>query len=67
MSRSAQAGFNKRDLGPLLIPIPTRDEQHKIVDKLNSLMATCDRLEKSLTTSLVLTEKLAQSIVATSA
>jgi type I restriction enzyme S subunit len=67
MSRSAQAGFNKRDLGPLLIPIPTWDEQERIVERLNSLMDICDELEKSLNDNLVLAEKFAQAIVATSA
>lgn len=67
MSRSAQAGFNKRDLSPLLIPIPTKDEQEEIVVKLNSLMAICDELDKSLISSNVFAEKFAQSAVAASA
>jgi type I restriction enzyme S subunit len=67
MSRSAQAGFNKKDLGPLLIPIPTWDEQEKIVEQLNTLMNICDVLEQSLVNSLVLAEKFAKSVVAASA
>lgn len=66
MSRSAQAGFNKRDLGPLLIPIPARGEQERIVERLNSLMGICDELEQTLIGHSALAEKFAQSVVAAS-
>jgi type I restriction enzyme S subunit len=32
------------------IPLPTLAEQHRIVAKIDELMAICDRLEASLTT-----------------
>ena len=48
MTRSAQAGFNKRDLAPLLIPIPSLEEQVRIVSRLNELMTICGDLEGRL-------------------
>lgn len=66
MSRSAQAGFNKRDLAPLLIPMPSLGEQQKIVEKLNSLMAICDQLENSLLKTSELRDKFARSVVSSS-
>ena len=62
MSRSAQAGFNKKDLAPLLIPIPSLPEQQKIIEKLNSLMEICNQLEKSLTVAYELASKFAKSV-----
>ena len=67
MSRSAQAGFNKRDLEPLLIPIPSKIEQQKIVEKLNTLMDICDELENALRESSELGEKFARSVVSVTA
>ncbi len=45
MSRSAQAGFNKRDLAPLLIPIPEKEEQTRIVKLIQDSIDKCDALE----------------------
>ena len=65
MTRSAQAGFNKNDLAPLIIPIPEISEQSKIVDKINLLMSTCDDLEKGLIKTSEIAEKFARSAVST--
>lgn len=45
ISRSAQDGFNKSDIEQKLVPISPLAEQHRIVAKIDELMALCDRLE----------------------
>jgi type I restriction enzyme S subunit len=45
ISRSAQDGFNKSDIEQKLVPILPLAEQHRIVAKVDELMALCDRLE----------------------
>jgi restriction endonuclease S subunit len=67
MSRSAQAGFNKRDLAPLLIPIPSKAEQQEIIERLNSLMKICDQLESSFLNAYELAGKFARSVSSVSA
>lgn len=45
-TRSAQAGFNKNDLNKLLIALPPIEEQKRIVEKLEVLLAEIDKLEQ---------------------
>lgn len=67
MSRSAQAGFNKRDLAPLLIPIPSRTEQQEIIQRINTLMEICHQLESSFLHASELADKFARSVSSVSA
>lgn len=47
----AYKGLNLGTLRALPIPIPPLAEQHRIVAKVDALMAVCDRLEAALTTA----------------
>jgi type I restriction enzyme S subunit len=63
-TRSAQAGFNKGDLAPIDFPLPPLLEQHRIVAKVDALMALCDRLEASLTATAATRRRLLDALLA---
>jgi type I restriction enzyme S subunit len=44
-SRSAQAGFNKGNIFPIILPFPPTNEQKRIVAKIEELMTLCDDME----------------------
>lgn len=50
-------------LNNIIIPLPPIHEQHKIVAKLDELMAFCDGLEESIKESQGLNEKLLQEVL----
>ena len=49
------------DLKEMVVPVPPLEEQKAIVEKVNSLMALCDELEKQIETSQIQIEQLMQS------
>lgn len=49
ISRSAQDGFNKGDVASCPLPVCSLQEQHRIVAKVDELMALCDQLKAQLT------------------
>lgn len=48
----------------LLVPVPPLAEQRRIVAKVDALMALCDRLEASLTTTAATRRRLLDSLLA---
>lgn len=58
-----QANIGITALKDMIIPLPSFAEQHRIVQKLNELMQTCDELEASIKQSVSLNEKLLQQVL----
>ena len=48
---AGQPNVNGQILGKITVPLPPLVEQHRIVAKVNGLMALCDRMETGLTTA----------------
>lgn len=62
--QTGQANVNGTALKNMLIPLPPLAEQHRIVAKVDTLMALCDRLEASLTASAVTRRRLLDALLA---
>ena len=58
------ASINMTQLKNCIIPIPPREEQHRIVAKVDQLMALCDDLEAKLQKSQSRNDKLIEAAVA---
>jgi type I restriction enzyme, S subunit len=63
IQQNGQANFNGTKLSNIIIPLPTASEQHRIVQKLDELMQTCDALETSIKASAEQNEKLLQQVL----
>jgi type I restriction enzyme, S subunit len=61
---SAQPYLYIRDLKHMPVPIPPLAEQHRIVAKVDELMALVDVLETQLATARTTAEKLMEAVVA---
>ncbi|APV39859.1 restriction endonuclease [Pseudomonas frederiksbergensis] len=61
--KSAQANLFLGAISSLVIPVAPQAEQHRIVAKVNQLMALCDRLKARLTQARQLNEQLASTLV----
>ena len=55
--------LNQESLTGFVLPIPPLPEQHRIVAKVDQLMALCDQLKTRLTQARQLNEQLATALV----
>ncbi|MDX1822010.1 MAG: restriction endonuclease subunit S [Paracoccaceae bacterium] len=60
---TAQKNINLGILEMVLIPLPPLAEQHRIVTKVDALMALCDQLEASLTTAATTRSRLLETLL----
>ena len=63
ISRSAQDGFNKADIGPNWTPIPPLAEQGEIVARVTELRRLCADLRQRLASSQATQSRLAEALV----
>lgn len=60
---TAQKNINLGILNAVLIPLPPLTEQHRIVAKVDELMALCDRLEAQLTSTQTESRRLLKAVL----
>ena len=60
---TAQKNINLGILETVLIPLPPLAEQHRIVAKVDALMALCDQLETALTTTATTKQRLLDTLI----
>ncbi|SFD69502.1 type I restriction enzyme, S subunit [Sulfitobacter brevis] len=61
--QTGQANVNGTALKNMLVPLPPLAEQHRIVAKVDALMALCDRLEASLATADTTRQRLLTALL----
>ena len=55
--------FNTKSVATMPIPLPPLAEQHRIVAKVEAMMALCDQLEASLTTATTTRSRLLEALL----
>jgi type I restriction enzyme S subunit len=63
-SGSTRLFLTQSILAKLVFPLPSLAEQHRIVAKVDRLMALCDRLEASLTATTATRRRLLDALLA---
>ena len=61
---TGQPNVNGQTLGIMILPLPPLAEQHRIVTRVDALMALCDRLEASLDHSAAARRRLLDALLA---
>jgi len=61
--RGIKNSFRLTDVTQLVVPLPPLAEQHRIVAKVDELMALCDRLEAQLTTAQTESRRLLEAVL----
>ncbi|MDO0944509.1 restriction endonuclease subunit S [Chromohalobacter israelensis] len=60
---SSMKNVSRKQIHELLIPLPPAEEQHRIVEKVDELMALCDRLKARLSEAGKTRSQLAETLV----
>jgi type I restriction enzyme S subunit len=60
---AGEPGLNLDNIRSLSIPLQSLAEQHRILAKVNELMALCDRLELQLTNARTDSSRLLESVL----
>ncbi|GMU43007.1 MAG: hypothetical protein AMXMBFR25_09930 [Lysobacterales bacterium] len=60
---AGKPGLNLENLRSLSIPLPPLAEQHRIVSRVDELMALCDRLEAALSTADTTRARLLEALL----
>jgi len=63
MNATTQAAFGIQKVRELRIELPNKEEQQLIVDELESKLTVCDKIEETISQSLLQAESLRQSIL----
>jgi len=62
-NKSVVPQVNNKDIEPLILPLPSFEEQKQIVKKIESLFKICDELETQINTSKENAQRLMQSVL----
>lgn len=62
-SRMAQAGFNKGNLNPILLPIPPLEEQNRIAKRVDELIEILDCLQEAVEEKNLTLVKLREALI----
>ena len=64
LMEAGKPGLNLDNIRSLSVPLPPLAEQHRIVAKVDALMALCDRLEASLAATAATRRRLLDALLA---
>ena len=62
-ARSLIPGISREDVEQFVFPLPPLAEQHRIVAKVDELMALCDQMEAQLTTAQTESRRLLEALL----